>query len=125
VEINGQKDGKKTQFIMSSGGIKGYSENSNGKMEHTLDFDFGRNGRPSGLWNMSYEENTGFSIGAVTGVVGIGTTEASTQIYGGSIGINSVFLGKVIDVGLDTFKILGKDVSWQDNGDGTFTLIGR
>lgn len=123
--INGSSDGKKTQFIMSGSGINGYSENSQGEMENTLSFKFGSSGLPSGLWNESWLENTGLSIGCVSGVLDIGTTEAATAIHGSSITMDNAMLGNVIKIGLDYLSILGKAVSWKSNGDGTYTLIGR
>ena len=122
--INGAKDGKKTKFIMSTDGVNAYSENSNGKMEHTLEFNFGSNGNPSGLWNPSYQENTGFSIGSASGELDIGTTEATTTIYGSTIKLHSAFNRAVVEIGLDYLSIMGKTVSWRDNGDGTAILIG-
>jgi phage minor structural protein len=123
--INGSKDGKKTQLIMSNSGVDGYSENSEGDMEHTLAFDFGSSTRPSGLWNESWNENTGFSIGCVSGTLDIGTSEASTKIMGSSIELVSAMLGTVLSVDLDGLNIFGKYVSWKQNSDGTFTLIGQ
>lgn len=124
VTINGSVDGKATKFVMSSLGIKGYSENSFGGLENTLDFRFGLNGERSGLWNNSNGENLGLSIGSVGGTLDVGDWEAGTNIYGSEINIKSAILGTVIKVGLDTLKILDKFVEWKDNGDGTYTLIG-
>ena len=94
-------------------------------MEHTLAFDFGSSTRPSGLWNESWNENTGFSIGCVSGTLNIGTSEASTKIMGDPIKLISAMLGTVLSVDLDGLEILGKYVSWKQNSDGTFTLIGQ
>lgn len=94
-------------------------------MEHVLDFGLGVGGRSTGLWNMAHYENVGLSIGTTLGEVNIGTTEASTSIYGGTIELVSAILGAVISVGLDSLQILGKTVSWEDNSDGTYTLIGQ
>lgn len=130
VIINGEIDGRKTEFIMTRDGIHGYSANSKDpkdpqyKMEHTLELEFAHNGIPSGLWNPSWEENTGLSIGCVTGGLSIGTSESSTNIYGGTIRLNSVMTGTAIEVGMDALKIWDKVVSWKNNGDGTYSLIG-
>jgi phage minor structural protein len=123
--INGSKDGKKTQFIMSASGVDGYSENSDGEMEHTLSFDFGAANRPSGLWNPSWNENTGFTIGCASGVLDIGTSEAQTKIYGSTVDFISAMLGSVISFDNEYLYILGKAVSWKPNSNGTFTLIGQ
>lgn len=123
--INGSKNGKKTQFIMSASGVDGYSENSDGDMEHTLAFDFGASNRPSGLWNLSWNENTGFSIGCVSGVLDIGTSEAVTKIYGSTVELISAMLGSVISFDNDNLYILGKAVSWKSGSNGTYTLIGQ
>jgi hypothetical protein len=74
---------------------------------------------------MSWKENTGFSIGCVIGTLGIGTSEARTDIAGSSINLISAMLGTVLSVDLDGLNILGKYVSWKQNSDGTFTLIGQ
>lgn len=124
VTIDGKRNGYKTQIKLSASGMQGYGENTDGKMEHVLSFDFGVGGLPSGLWNLAWEENTGLSIGTAHGVLDIGTTESTTKIHG-NIELVSTFLGTVIAVGLDQLEILGKVVSWKANGDGTYTLIGQ
>lgn len=125
VTIDGKRNGYKTQIKLSSSGLEGYGENTQGKMEKVFSTLLGVGGLPSGLWNEAWEENTGLSIGTAHGVLDIGTTEAVTQIHGSGIELISAMLGTVVSVGLNGLGILGKGVSWKDNGDGTYTLIGQ
>lgn len=105
----------KTQLVLSSSGINGYGENTQGVMERVLDINIGVGGLPSAFWNESWEENTGLSFGTTHGSLNIGESTAATVIYGSFVDISSA-VGEVY--------IQGKLVSWRDNGDGTFTLIG-
>ena len=124
VTVDGNKDGYKTQIKISSSGLQGFGENTQGKMEHVLDFDMGVGGLPMGLWNMADEENTGLSIGTALGSLNLGTTEASTGISGSGVDISALF-GLSLNCEMGKISILGKAVYWRDNGDGTHTLIGQ
>lgn len=116
VTVNGTRNGKKTQLVLSSSGLDGYGESSEGVMEHVLSLLMGVGGLPTGLWNLAWQESRGLSIGSATGRTTIGTSEAGTRIFGGSVEIDSP---------VENVKILGKNVFWKDNGNGTFNLIGR
>lgn len=113
VTVDGTKDGYKTQIKISASGFQGYGENSEGKMEHVLDFDIGVGGRPTGILNLSHEESVGLLIAAVSGTLTLGTSEAYTEIFGDTVSIDSP-VGNV--------KILGKYVHWKDDGAGGFVL---
>lgn len=114
VTIDGTRNGYKTQIVLSSSGIVGYGESTEGEMENVLTILMGVGGLTTGVWNDAWKESTGLSIGASSGVTELGTTEARTKIYGSYIDINSIM----------DLKILGKAVEWKSNGDGTYTLIG-
>ena len=116
VTIDGERYGYKTQLKLSSSGLEGYGENSVGDMEHVLSFNLGVGGRPTGISNNAWMENVGLLIAAVSGTLTLGTSEASTEVYGDTVHIDSP-IGNV--------KILGKSVSWKPIGDGTYTLIGQ
>lgn len=116
VTIDGERYGYKTQLKLSSSGLEGYGENSAGDMEHVLSFNLGVGGGPTGISNNAWMENVGLLIAAVSGTLTLGTSEASTEVYGDTVHIDSP-IGNV--------KILGKSVSWKPIGDGTYTLIGQ
>lgn len=113
VTIDGTRNGKKTQIVLSSSGLQGYGESTTGDMENVLSVLLGVGGLPTGLRNMAWKESTGLGIASASGVLEIGTSEAGTVIDGGYVDINSV-LGDV--------RILGKKVYWKSNGDGTYSL---
>lgn len=116
VTIYGERDGCKTELRLSSSGIEGYGENSEQEMEHTLSILVGVKGNPTGLWNESWQENTGLTLGSVAGEVFLGESTAAVKVFGSSVDIDSTLQ--------DGVRVYGKTVSWRDNGDGTSTLIG-
>ena len=124
VTIDGEKNGYKTQIKLSASGMQGFSENTAGEMEHVLDFDMGAGGRPLGLWNVSWQENTGLILGTAEGELSIGTTNSPAHIVGSEVTLGSIW-GPMIGVTNTGAFIDGKNVSWKPNGDGTYTLIGQ
>ncbi len=114
VTIDGTRDGYKTQVVLSSTGIEGYGESTEGVMEHVLSIIMGVAGLPSGLWNDAWQQSVGLSIGAACGPLELGTTESSVHIVGDYITIESV---------AGAISLAGKTISWRDNGDGTSSLI--
>ena len=90
VTIDGTRDGYKTQIVLSSSGLNGYGEDTEGVMRKTLDLQIGSGNRPTWLWNMAYgAEHAGLSIGTVEGGLSIGETNAETTIYGKGISLIS------------------------------------
>lgn len=114
VTINGTRDGYKTQIVLSSSGLSAYGESSTGIMEHVLDFAFGVGGKPTAITNNAWNESMGMLIAAATGILGLGTSEAVTEIFGSDV--------KIAPIG--DLKLLGKTASWKANSDGTYTLVG-
>lgn len=111
--VNGITRDYKTQVIISASGMKIYGENGEGEMEEVIDFGGGVGGKPAGIINPSWLENTGLVIATASGVLTLGDSEAGTEISGSRVSIDSP-TGDV--------SILGKQVYWKDNGDGTSTL---
>lgn len=116
ITVNGIPRYYKTQFVFSASGVKMYGENNEGEMEEVIDFGGGVGGRPAGIINPAWLENTGLVIATASGVLTLGTSEAATEIFGSSVSIDS----PTADV-----SILGKQAYWKDNGDGTCTLCGQ
>ena len=114
--VNGVAKDYKTQVVLSASGMKIFGENSEGEMEETLNFDGGVGGVPAGITNNAWKESVGLLIAAVSGVLTLGTSEASTKIAGSSVSIDSP---------TEDVSVLGKQVSWKSNGDGTYTLVGQ
>ena len=114
VTIDGTRDGYKTQVVLSSTGIDGYGESTEGVMEHVLSILMGVAGLPSGLWNDAWQQSVGLSIGTACGPLELGTTESNVRIIGDYITIESV---------AGAISLAGKTISWRDNGDGTSSLI--
>lgn len=115
VTVNGIPREYKTQVVISASGMKMYGENNEGEMEEVIDFGGGVGGQPASIINPSWLENTGLVIATASGVLTLGTSEAATDIFGSRVSIDSP-TGYV--------SILGKQVDWKDNGDGTYTLCG-
>lgn len=113
--VNGITKDYKTQVVISASGMKLYGENSKGEMEEVIDFGGGVGGKPAGIINPSWKENIGLVIATAMGTLMLGTSEAGTEIFGSRVSIDSP-TGDV--------SILGKQVYWKDNGDGTSTLCG-
>lgn len=105
----------KTQVVISASGMKIYGENIEGEMEEVIDFGGGVAGRPASIINPSWKENIGLVIATAIGTLTLGTSEAGTEILGSRVSIDSP---------TGELKILGKDVYWKENGDGTYTLCG-
>lgn len=116
VTVNGIQRDYKTQVVLSASGMKIFGENSEGEMEETLNFEGGVGGVPAGITNYAWAESVGLVIAAVSGVLTLGTSEAGTQIIGSSVSIDSP---------TGVAYILGKQVYWKDNGDGTYTFCGQ
>ncbi|MBP3478085.1 MAG: hypothetical protein J6K03_01210 [Oscillospiraceae bacterium] len=114
VTIDGERDGYKTQLKLSSSGLQGYGEDTEGNMEHVLSLDLGVGGKPTGIVNNAWLESVGLLIAATSGVLTLGTSEASTEIVGDAVSIDSP-VGNV--------KILGRTASWQ-TVNGVLTLVG-
>lgn len=113
--VNGITRDYKTQFVFSASGVKMYGENNEGEMEEVIDFGGGVGGQPASIINPSWLENTGLVIATASGVLSLGTSEAPTEIFGSRVSIDSP---------TEDVSILGKQVYWKDNGDGTYTLCG-
>lgn len=113
--VNGITRDYKTQFVFSASGVKMYGENNEGQMEEVIDFGGGVGGQPASIFNPSWLENTGLVIATASGVLTLGTSEAATDIFGSRVSIDSP---------TEYVSILGKQVYWKDNGDGTYTLCG-
>ena len=115
VTIDGTRNGKRTQIVLSSSGLQGYGESTTGAMEKVMDILIGVGGLPSGLWNHAME-NAGITIGSSNGVCSIGESAAATEIWGSYVDINSP---------TEDVRILDKKVYWKSNGDGTYSLAAR
>lgn len=113
-------------FEMGSGTIKHFQKDENGNPVNTLTIDpgasFGRTEitNPGGVGGISLAGIAGPTmIGGVTG----------TEICGETVGIEGTesagIIGKTVAIyGTQQVLINGKAVSWKDNGDGTYTLVG-
>lgn len=115
VKINGSREGYKTLLTLDSAGITGYGENSAGYMDKVFFMDLGAGQLPTSIRNESAEESAGISIGSAGGVSAFGSETSSTKIAGNDVDISSAS---------GTIIIGGKQVSWLDNGDGTYTMTG-
>lgn len=115
VTINGTRDGYKTQIVLSSSSLSAYGESKEGVMEHVLEFQFGVGGKPTAILNNAWNESLGMIIASAAGVFSLGTSEASTEIWGSYIDINPIM----------DLNIMKKTTFWKNNGDGTYTLMGR
>ena len=113
--VDGVTKDYKTQVVISASGTKIFGENSEGEMEETLNLKGGVGGIPAGITNDAWQESVGLLIAAVSGVLTLGTSEVATEIVGSSVSIDSP---------TSDLRILGKQVYWRDNGDGTHTLCG-
>jgi phage-related protein len=106
VTINGKRGEYKTILSLNADGIVGYGENSVGEMEKVLTVNIGAGEYPTSFQNESVAENNGLCFGSES---------SATQILGDEVDISSPS---------QKISIAGKMVSWYDNGDGTFTMLG-
>lgn len=125
VVIDGTRNGYKTQVVLSSSGLQGYGEDANGEMKKSFSLNLGVGNLSTGLWNEAWgAENTGLIIGTAEGELSIGTSTAGTSITGSGVEIFA-YDGSGISVYPGGIGLLGKNVYWKDNGDGTYALIGQ
>jgi phage minor structural protein len=106
VNIHGKRGEYKTVLSLNADGIVGYGENSVGEMEKVLTVNIGAGEYPTSFQNESVTENNGLCFGSES---------SATQVLGDEVYISSPSQ-KII--------IAGKQISWYDNGDGTFTMQG-
>ena len=106
VTINGKRGEYKTILSLNADGIAGYGENSVGEMEKVLTVNIGAGEYPTSFQNESVAENNGLCFGSES---------SATKVLGDEVDISSPSQ-KII--------IAGKQISWYDNGDGTFTMQG-
>lgn len=117
---------KKSWFEIGGGMIRCYKPDTEGNTICTLRIKPGAAGAPveitnpegeGGVWVYGQSENGASEFGAIVSDTRI--HGRSTEIYGDQVLIS----GDEVDIS-GTTKIGNKTVSWKDNGDGTFTLIG-
>jgi hypothetical protein len=118
---------KKSWFEIGGGMIRCYKPNTEGNTICTLQIKPGAAGAPveitnpegeGGVWVYGQSENGASEFGAIVSDTRI--HGRSTEVYGDQVLIS----GDVVDIS-GTTKIGNKTVSWKDNGDGTFTMIGQ
>lgn len=98
-----------SKLVLDAFGVSGY-----GKNEVTNQFEKTINILPGSI---QAEDQT-----ILSGIYGLSGVGLSISTDGGSLSLGGWRTDVVID-GLST-KINGKKISWKDNGDGTYTLIG-
>lgn len=108
------EDGGVGKLVLTASGINGYGRNpADGTYQHTLKII-------PGSFNPKTGEGTATMITSVDSAVGLAIAgakgEAETRV--------GQPLGKVV-LNSSNVQIAYKNVSWKDNGDGTFTLIGQ
>jgi hypothetical protein len=121
-------------FEISAGEIKQYQKDENGTAYNTLAIDTGaffsasRIGNPDGTGGISLYSTAGPTVvGAYNPPMGASAGE--TYVNGTNVNIGDgdhvgIMAKDIALFAIGDIKIAGKTVSWKDNGDGTFTLIG-
>jgi hypothetical protein len=113
-------------FEISAGSLKHYTKDENGNPVNTLSIDPGADfsqtwiNNPSGAGGIVLD-----GLAGPTRVGGVGETYVNgTNVNIGDGNTVGVMAKDVSLLGIRKLTIQGKTVSWKDNGDGTFTLIG-
>jgi phage minor structural protein len=103
--------GSKRAFSFTGSGIQGFGSEDDGSLRGVMRIS------PAPLTSDSIKENSiNSAYGTDLSISAIKTVTSNEMIPAGYVKIGSKENPNV--------KILGKLVSWKDNGDGTFTLIG-
>ncbi len=113
-------------FEIGAGVIQAYQKDENGLAHNTLTIDPGASFSTTEIMNM--EGTGGISMAGVAGPTKIGGM-TDTYVNGTNVNIGDGETVGVVAKAIALFaisglKIQGKTVSWKDDGDGTFTLIG-
>lgn len=120
--VNGMRGEYKTRIEISETGFDCYGESKEmGKMENTMSISLGAGGLPPGIINYG-QDSTGLVIATSMGELSLGTSEASTSIYGSGVSISPLF-GLSLNCEMGDVFICGRPVYWKDNGDGTSSLV--
>jgi hypothetical protein len=113
-------------FEISAGVLKHYTKGENGNPVNTLSIDPGADFSQTEITNPS--GTGGIVLDAFAGPTRIGGV-GETYVNGVNVNIGDgntvgVLAKDVSLLAIRKLTIQGKTVSWKDNGDGTFTLIG-